>query len=375
MNYKWIGLRELENLQPDAVQAWLKARGWKDDGPEGPAARAYVKRGGEPGDEVLLPTRPTAPDYEKIMAILVSKVAQVERMPPEAVLNDLSAAGYDVFRVRALEADEGSLGLNGALVLVQQARAALQAAARAAASKTPRRSYLGRPAESVTKLLEHVRVGQTERGSFVLPILVPYAFDPGDSEAMIDGFGRRAMRSLAMGLIGVDRALAASSTSEPAAPFAEAAGQGVSADLCQSLGKLLADAGDVELSIRWAAAQPEDRLMTNVQFSASSGPTLLRVAQLLREQDPPPPEPIVGIVAKLDDTPTTSSSKMVINGLIEGKWRNIELVLEERYRSEASEAFKDRKPVIVEGKLVQHGAKLIMSNVTLFQSFNPDEYQ
>jgi hypothetical protein len=256
------------------------------------------------------------------------------------------------------------------VVLVQQARAALQAAARAAASKTPRRSYLGRQAESVTNLLEHVRVGQTERGSFVLPLLIPYAFDPGESEAMLDGLGRRAMRKLANGLIAIDRALGMASSAEPTIPFEGATSQGVSADLCQSVGRLLAETGNIELSIRWAAAQPESGQVVRIAFSESSASTLLRVAHLLREQDPPPPEPIVGFVTKLDET---GAGKMIVNGLVDGRWRNIELVLEQRYRVEATDAFRDRKPVILEGKLQQHGKRLSIPHLTWFRSFDPEE--
>jgi len=373
MNYDWIRAETLEQLQPDAVQAWLKARGWRDQGAEGFSARAYAKEGGRPEDQVLLPTRPTAPDFKKFMGILVDKVAQVEQLGPEAVLNDLSAAGYDVFRVRVLNADDGSIELNNALSLVQQSRATLQAAARAAASKTPRRSYLGRQAEIVTSLLEHVRLGQTDRGSFVVPLYVPYAFDTADTNAILEGFGRQVTRKLSSGLEGIDKALGLISSTEPAAPFAEAAHLGVSADLCQSLGKLLSEIGDIEFTIRWAAAQPEERGVTRVEFSDSSAQSLLRVAHLLKEQDPPPPEPIIGFVTRLDDKAGGLDGKMIINGPVDNRWRNIELILEEHFRADAAKAFADRLPVIVEGELKRIGSKIIMPHVKFFEISKMDE--
>lgn len=352
----------LNALQPDAVQAWLKARGWRDEGPEGPAARGYAKP--DAGAEILVPTRPTAPDFLKFMSILVERIADIEAMTPEAVVNDLGAAGYDVLRVRVVAAEGGSLDLDRALTVVQQARATLQAAAKAAASTVARRSYVGRQAESVTKLLEHVRIGQTERGSYVVPLLVPYAFDPSETPVFHDWFARRSMRKLASGLDGVDRALAQVSDSQLSEPFAREAGAGVSADLCQSLGKLLSETGDVELSIRWAVAQPDALESRGVRFSVASAPTLLRAAQALREQDPPPPEPIVGMVTKLDDRPT--GTLMVVEAEVDGRWRRVELVLNESFRSLASDAFKEYRPVVVEGPIQRQGKRLVMTSVDAF---------
>ncbi len=373
MNFNQLTAEALDVLQPDAVQAWLKARGWEDDGPEGPAARGFSKRGGRAGAAVLAPTRPTSPDFRKFMGILIERVADAESMTPEAVLNDLGAAGYDVLRVRVIAAEDGAIDLDRALTVVQQSRAALQAAARAAASRTVRRSYVGRQAETVTQLLEQVRVGQTERGSYVLPILVPYAFDPADAPSMVDWFGRRAMRKLATGLNGLDRALGKTGADDVAAAFSTEAQAGVSADLCQSLGKLLSDVGDVEMSVRWAVAQPDAQEAPSVRFAAASAQTLLRVAHLLKEQDPPPPEPIIGFVTKLDDKLSGSNSTMVVDGLIEGKWRNIELTLEDRYRTVAADAFRDRRPVVLEGPLMRQGKRLVMTSVLQFGLHEQDD--
>ena len=78
--------------------------------------------------------------------------------------------------------------------------------------------------------VDHVRLGQTERGSFILTILSPHAYDPPEEHpSMFDApFGRRVSERLGVALQAVDVAITAS-VSEGVKAFEQATAAGVSA--------------------------------------------------------------------------------------------------------------------------------------------------
>jgi hypothetical protein len=85
-------------------------------------------------------------------------------------------------------------------------------AANAAAAQKPRAAWRGRRAEEVDEYLSALRLGQSQRGSFVISLLSPWDFIPAaELEQMdlsfIDPFGRRATKMLGRALEAVRRAL------------------------------------------------------------------------------------------------------------------------------------------------------------------------
>lgn len=291
-------LGALESLQPTAVQQYLIGRGWTDDGPEGEWARAYVKKG-VPQAEVLLVTRASDPDYPRVLSLLLQRVAEVEQMTPEALVRELSFSAFDIFRVRLVDAEAGAVALDETLAVIREARSAILAAANATAANSPRRSYMGRQPEGVGEFMSRVRMGQTEVGSFVVPLLAPYTFDIGQASLFPrDWFGRQVMRKLTSGLQAVERALSSASFEA----FQEGASAGVSANLCQALGRMVSAAGRIQLSVKWAVVEPEFEVPSPITLVAGSDTTLLSAAAKLAEAEPPPSEPILGFVTKLIGT-------------------------------------------------------------------------
>lgn len=370
MNIEPAEREMLETLQPDAVQAYLRARGWEDVGTEGPSARVYAKPELGSASELLVPTKPSARDYGRLTGILVDRIAFVEQMARAAVIQDLSFAGYDVLRVRIVEADDGSLDLEKIVVVVKEARAALVAAAAATAAGVPRKNYTGRQHESVGAFVDRIRVGQTERGSFVVPLLSPYAFDPDDGLTFPgEWFARRVMKKLTVGLGTVDRVLGASNGATVDS-FLDATPQGVSANLCGALGRLVQAVGDIELGVRWASAAPEKPVQT-VKLARASASTLLRASSRLAEADPPPAEPFVGWITHLDNPRSVATAE----AMVDGKLRNIRCYFDERMRADFATAWEQRRPLLLQGPIVREGKRLSVRQLAIAHPLDvePDE--
>ena len=87
------------------------------------------------------------------------------------MLRDIQTTASDLIRVRApsREAEDGTLPFEQAVTFVERSRDMLLAAACAAIDK--RAFFAKRKPQQAIEYLGHVRMGQTEQGSFVLTIL------------------------------------------------------------------------------------------------------------------------------------------------------------------------------------------------------------
>jgi hypothetical protein len=293
--------------------------------------------------------------------VLIERVSRFERISADGLMRDLTLAGFDVLRVRVSDTDAAGIMLDTALGIIKEGRAALVAAASATAAGIPRRNYAGRQPESVGQFLDRVRVGQTEKGSFVVPLLSPYAFDIAENQSLPgEWFGRRVMRKLTQAFVAVDNALGADDGSN-ITNFLSAAPRGVSANLCQALGRLVETAGGVELTVGWALAAPE-RTTPSLSLSPTSASTLLRAASSLAEVDPPPSEPLIGFVTRLDDT--AGPARATLETWIEGKLRNVSCYFDDTLRNVFSEGWEYRRAVLVAGDLQREGKKLSIPRVS-----------
>jgi hypothetical protein len=273
-------------LSPNHVGAYLKAQGWEDRGVFGQFGRLYKRETDGRAREVVLPTRPSITDFARRMEELVRDLAEAEGRASSSVLFDLTLSPFDVIRVRLKDADDyGSVRFAEGVRLHEEAGNLLVAAARAAAADRPRRAWKGRRPEIINDYLQRVRLGQTEKRSFSLTILSPYAFDPG--ELVLFGWeplGRRITKQFGKALTAIETALAeAVSNSIPA--FERTVEAGVSADLCQALAKLADNDVGTEISVSWSPAKPFTE-MVRLSLSRQDAAVLQEVARVFASEEP-----------------------------------------------------------------------------------------
>lgn len=166
-------------LSPRAVAGYLLAKGWMRSRECGSYGAVFVKSENGKEHEVLISTANELRDFVDVMAILIDDLAKIEDRSPYDILADLTLAPFDVIRVRSPDADDiGSIPLSVGVELHEQARNLVIAAANAAASPQPRATWRGRRFEQVDAYLCSLRLGQSQRGSFVLSLLSPWDFVP-----------------------------------------------------------------------------------------------------------------------------------------------------------------------------------------------------
>ncbi len=121
------------------VRSYLNGAGWQNRGSyQGKATVHIMADAGGREWEVLLPSREDLGDYARRMVEAVRYIAKAEQRSELDVLCDLENAGKDLIRVRVPQADQdGSIPIRSGVVLYEEARSLLLAAACAAVKPQP----------------------------------------------------------------------------------------------------------------------------------------------------------------------------------------------------------------------------------------------
>ena len=159
----------LHAVEPNAIHAYLRARGWHHVEAYGDKGDVYGLDG---APEIVAPASSDFGAYALRVSEIVDILGRVEERTQLQVLRDLGAATTDLIRVRAPDADEdGSIAIGAGVAFIEQSRDLLMAAA--CAAKRPRAAFRAGSVGEAVDYMRHVRFGQTERGSFVVTLLSP----------------------------------------------------------------------------------------------------------------------------------------------------------------------------------------------------------
>jgi hypothetical protein len=261
----------------------------------------------------------------------------------------------------------------------------------AAASATLfRRGYFGHSKpRAAREHAESVRMGQTRRGSYVIPIISRL---PGEDisshfeeerlelETSVEPFGRQVMVGLARSL-GVVQELAVGQDREPSMrQLNESVEIGVSSELCGGVASMLeADAvGNLQVTFEWARRIPEPQhVPAHVDFPQDVRPVLSRMSERLRQSDVVAEQQIVGYVRSLKRDEDEENGTVTVRAATGRIRRDIKMVLGPADYEQATQANNERRPVMAMGTLRRESGKALwLTNVRHFgfaQFLYPDE--
>ena len=166
MNIEATDIALAESVTPRGVHAYLAANGWMKQGSyHGNTGDVYCLREDE-REAVLVPASAKFADYVTRLMQLVETLGRVENRRQSTVLTDLSLAEVDLIRVRLHRTfDDSSIPLSAGVSLLDDSRKLLLAAA--CSASRPQRLFRAGRNQKAAAYVEHVRLGQTEPGSFV----------------------------------------------------------------------------------------------------------------------------------------------------------------------------------------------------------------
>ena len=203
MNTEGTNIALAESVTPRAVHAYLAANGWIKLGPyHGDTGDVYCLREDE-REAVLVPASSKFADYVTRLIQLAETLERVENRRQSTILTDLSLAEVDLIRVRLPKTyEDSSIPLSAGVGLLDESRKLLLAAA--CSASRPQRLFRAGRNQKAAAYIDHVRLGQTEPGSFVVNLLAPVTPSLTRAESaqmpLLDPFERRVAHMLVSGL-------------------------------------------------------------------------------------------------------------------------------------------------------------------------------
>jgi hypothetical protein len=345
---------------PADVASWLTAHDFERL-TRTPGRAALWSRGPV---EVLQPTLLEATDYELRFGDLLRRLSSAVQRPVEALAQEMVNEGSDVSEWRALGLRDRdfSVPLEDGFSLVQSVRNAFVAVANATIQ---RRGYFGHSTlKAARQHARTVRMGQTRRGSYVVPIIsrVPGAVEQEDDDqtrfeldVSAQPFERRVMAQLAQSLSTIQE-LAVSSSSEPTMKqLIESVGDGVSHELCLAVATALKapSFADMAVSFSWARRVPGNPAISTLTFPKDSADVIGRMADGLRGSSVIGEQGITGYVRSHRHDAGEDEGLVYMRAPIGDQMRTVGMTLSSEQLHEALLAAAEEKPVYVRGRLVR----------------------
>lgn len=360
---------------------YLRTNGWSEARDEAGGRHRFSlwRKFDDSGNETeLLVPAADLRDYALRISEVLQELERVEQRSQLAILTDLAQSSDDVIRIHSGGADaaEGSIPLESGRALVENASELMAAAALAAVE--PRAFFASRRPNSVVDYLRGVRMGQTERGSFVVTVLSrvpPQLTDPQEQlfrDAVLDEipetspFQRSVTSTLSIALDRMQGAVAEAAARGDISLFRDAVAAGVSANLCDAVAGLAGDPArpsDVSIAMTWAPARPPTRTLTGrAAFSPDAVPILREAARLLKESAPREEFLLEGFAVKLERQNDRAPGTVTVSSFVDGRPRVIHVTLESDDYGRAIDAHRDTRLITCTGTLVKENRLFVLRN-------------
>ncbi len=353
----------LESIKPLDLSQYLRSKGWEEEGkPDNWARLVYGQE-----FEVMLPLSTDFYDYKNRIADVLKTLLALEQRSIETILHDIRSVGTDTIRIHVGDSDarDGTLSIDGATELIARARDMVLAAA--CFEVAPKMYYPSRKPVKANNYMQKVRMGQTERGSFVLTIISPVApsFPENAQESLHieDPFERKVTRRLSTSLTSLKDAISQSIATNTISAFESAVQQGVSANLVDAvLGLSNQITGNKALAIdfSWATARPVLKSNKKILITHDSVPLLEEVVRIFKAKAPREEYELRGPVINLRRADPDTKGEVTVVGVIDGHPRRVIFELSgDDYRT-AIRAHEQNKELFALGLLMRDGRMYIL---------------
>jgi hypothetical protein len=359
--------------------AYLRANGWIEQSTAILNATSW-QRPDAPEEEVLLPKSDQVLDYADRVSDAVAAIEQVEQRPQLAIVRDLAFSSADIVRFRhpVGSAEAESIAIADGVALVKNAYDLMASAA--ATAVAPRKVLPPRRPHQAIDYMKTLRLGHTERGSFVVTVVSRVAplltrGEPGLLEMMGEPFPRAVILTLDKALRAAKHAASDASSSGRFDAFERAVELGVSANLCDSLvGMARSDQGTQALAIHvaWAPSRPH-QASEPIVFRPDAVEILQEAARVFRDESAMEDAVVIGAVTKVQREPDSSVRSATVACILDEKPRNVLMQLSESDFHLATAAIDKGIGVAFNADIVRDGRMFRAQSVRGLRLLEADE--
>jgi hypothetical protein len=363
----------LRSVRPEDLQQYLTAHGWATEGHPTNLAATYSRQLEGTEFELLVPLSPALRDFPERMSEVLHTLEVVENRDQMQILSDLTSARADVVRIRRPGAEDGTILLEDGMSLINSAFDMVLAAA--CTTVAPRLYYPGRKPAAATEYLHRIRLGQSERGSYVVTVISPVPPRTADElfPGMHDPFERQVTRTLSAALDATVQASEVALRRGNTDPFRDVMPQGVSANLIDAILGLMGPFHQpVGVNFSWSpehplAFEPRPTLDIDPEFA----PVLEEASRVLKQNAEQPPVELLGAVIGLRRPEGADTGRVTLVAFVDGKPKTVTIELPAGEYDIAIQAHQQEHMVICEGVLVRMGRAHVLTNLRGFR-LTPD---
>jgi hypothetical protein len=354
----------IDAISPVALASYLRGRGWHP-GREiaGGLARTWAwtfEDAGGPREsvELVVPLDREVRDFRRRVMETLEALQTIEQRSQLDILSDIQSVSSDVIRWRWIQAtaEDGTIPLEQGQEFVSLVRNQILAAACSAVE--PRQFFASSKPARAVEFLRQARLGQSERGSYVITVHnpVPPAMPVSGLEDEADPFERRVTLTLSQALQSLRRAAGEAISGTRSWDERNLSREGISASLCESMANMLV-AGeatrDIEVRFSFSGSRPVDgQLAPLARFSSDLSPIIGEIGRVLRETATREDFELRGFVTDLSRRPQDVNGTATIQGLVDEEYHRVEVeVGADEYNEILTPAHRDRRMIRCEGEL------------------------
>jgi hypothetical protein len=265
------------------LTSWLRFSGWVSTAEDHKLGILWEKS----GIAVVVPSA-DAPDVDLRTQIAIQAIAEVEGIEVSSLIQQVSRFSADVVEWRVVDAtsDDDGLSLAVADQLLSTVR---RVVVFAAASVEQRRGYFGRRVKQRARAESaRVRVAQTQRGSFILPLVsnLPEVLSetvPSLVEVETVPFSRQVLQVVESALTGSRRLADQTSRNPTARESNELVGEGVSYEMSSAMADLLESDSVAEVDVKFTWGRLATLQASRTKFTPADAPFFRSLAANLFE--------------------------------------------------------------------------------------------
>lgn len=357
----------LSSLHPSDIAEYLSSKGWREVevNPGKFSTWEYIGEGDEWQEsfDILLPLDQRFKDYEIRIGEVLNVLEKAENRQQMQILKDLMTIFADIIRISrdTPETSPGNIPIDVGVQLVQQAKEMVLAAA--CSTVEPRPFFPPKKFKRALDYMETVFMGQTEIGSYILPIISKLPLPYCGQQYLVEPFERQVAQSLACALnvmnLTAQECLRKSPLDDSIEIFRSTVQQGVSANLCEAVVEMSSYRDiyqDIEINFTWSSKYQTDwNIPEKIILKSETMPIFEKVADMLREFEPKENFVVYGPVLRLERLEGSVIGKITVQSFVLGSVRNIQIELPEPEYRMALQAHDRQKNIYCKGTLQKEG--------------------
>ena len=304
-------------------------------------------------------------DDEFLINGSIDRIARLEGRAPKIVRDSIRFLLFDRTNLRATNDHliTDTIPLEAAAKILSSSKRMFQATATTA--RAERAHIDGNFSEIGNEVVKHALMGHTERGSFVIPVLVELPepsqtsfqelsladLDESFLRTAPEPFERRVVRTFAQSMQAVQEIVVEPARMPTVDQVYELVYRGVSREFCSALSGILQETSVAAFgaTMNWAPVITPPRTLSSVSINADAADLVKRVADRLRQTRIDPSQVFTGTIVQLRRAPEDPHGEIAVSTIRKGHQSEVLVQLQLDDYEKAWQWHHDGRAVLVEG--------------------------